>query len=78
MVPETLGHDVVRMIREMERKEGTPLDKKAKVIMTTSLSDPDNIIESFKANCDSYLIKPIRKTKLINEMKSLGIVVKEQ
>ena len=46
--------------------------------MTTSLSDPDNIIESFKANCDSYLIKPIRKTKLINEMKSLGIVVKEQ
>jgi two-component system chemotaxis response regulator CheY len=78
MVSETLGHDVVRMIREMERKEGTPLDKKAKVIMTTSLSDPDNIIESFKANCDSYLIKPIRKAKLINEMKSLGIVVKEQ
>ena len=75
MVPETLGHDVVRMIREMERKEGIPLEKKAKVIMTTSLSDPDNIIESFKASCDSYLIKPIRKAKLINEIKSLGISI---
>ena len=75
MVPETVGHDVVRMIREMERKEGIPLEKKAKVIMTTSLSDPDNIIESFKANCDSYLIKPIRKAKLFNEMKSLGISI---
>jgi len=75
MVPETVGHDVVRMIREMERKEVIPLEKKAKIIMTTSLSDPDNIIESFKANCDSYLIKPIRKAQLINEMKSLGISI---
>jgi two-component system, chemotaxis family, chemotaxis protein CheY len=75
MVPETVGHDVVRMIREMERKEGIPLEKKAKVIMTTSLSDPDNIIESFKARCDSYLIKPIRKAKLISEIKSLGISI---
>jgi len=75
MVPGTFGHDVVRMIREMERKEDIPLEKKAKVIMTTSLSDPDNIIESFKADCDSYLIKPIRKAKLINEIKSLGISI---
>jgi len=78
MVPETLGHDVVRMIREMERKEGIPIEKKAKVVVTTSLSDPDNIIESFKANCDSYLIKPIRKAKLINEIKSLGISINSE
>jgi two-component system chemotaxis response regulator CheY len=75
MVPETLGHDVVRMIRETEIKEGIPLEKRAKVIMTTSLSDPDNIIEAFKANCDSYLIKPIRKAKLINELKALGLSI---
>ena len=30
MVPETVGHDVVRMIREMERKEGIPARKKSK------------------------------------------------
>jgi len=75
MVPETLGHDVVRLIREVERKEGISLEKKAKVIVTSALSDPDNIIEAFKADCDSYLIKPIRKAKLINEIKSLGISI---
>jgi two-component system, chemotaxis family, chemotaxis protein CheY len=75
MVPETVGHDVVRKIREMEKKDGIPFERKAKIIMTTSLSDPDNIIESFKANCDSYLIKPIRKSKLIHEIKSLGISI---
>lgn len=75
MVPETLGHDVVRLIREVERKEGIPYENKAKVIVTSALSDPENIIEAFKANCDSYLIKPIRKAKLINEIKTLGIPI---
>jgi len=74
MVPEIQGHDVLKMIRETEQKEGIPDEKKAKVIMTTSLSDSENIIESFKARCDSYLIKPIRKNKMINEIKSLGLL----
>jgi two-component system chemotaxis response regulator CheY len=74
MVPEIQGHDVVRMIREMEQNENIPFEKRAKVIITSSLSDAENIIESFKAAGDSYLIKPIRKTKLINEIKSLGLL----
>ena len=74
MVPEIQGHDVVRMIRETEKKEKIPSEKRAKVIVTTSLSDAENIIESFKAACDSYLIKPIRKAKLIGEIQSLGLL----
>jgi two-component system chemotaxis response regulator CheY len=73
MVPEIQGHDVLRMIRETEQKEGISSEERAKVIMTTSLSDAENIIESFKAACDSYLIKPIRQAKLINELNSLGL-----
>ncbi len=72
MVPEIQGHDVVRMIRETEQKEEIPHERRAKIIMTTALSDAENIIDSFKAACDSYLIKPIRKAKLLNEIKSLG------
>jgi two-component system, chemotaxis family, chemotaxis protein CheY len=74
MVPEIQGHDVLRLIRETEQKAGIPIEQKAKIIMTTSLSDAENIIEAFKATCDSYLIKPIRKAKLINEIESLGLV----
>ena len=73
MVPEIQGHDVLRLIRETEQKEGIPIEQKAKIIMTTSLSDAENIIEAFKATCDSYLVKPIRKAKLINEIESLGL-----
>jgi two-component system chemotaxis response regulator CheY len=75
MVPEMDGHDVVRMIRETEQKEKITSENRAKVIVTTSLSDAENIIESFKAACDSYLIKPIRKAKLLSEIKSLGLLI---
>jgi two-component system chemotaxis response regulator CheY len=61
MVPEIQGHDVVRMIRETEQKENISFEKKAKIIMTTSLSDAENIIKSFRATCHSYLVKPVRK-----------------
>ncbi len=74
MVPEIQGHDVLKMIRETEQKEHISIENKAKIIMTTSLSDPENIIEAFKATCDSYLIKPIRKDKLIHDLKSLGLL----
>jgi two-component system chemotaxis response regulator CheY len=73
MVPEIHGREVLRMIREAEQKKGISSEERAKIIMTTALSDAGNIIESFKAACDSYLIKPIEKGKLINEIKSLGL-----
>jgi two-component system chemotaxis response regulator CheY len=75
MVPEILGQDVVRIIRETEQKEKISSEKRTKIIITSSLSDAENIIESFKAACDSYLIKPIRKAKLINEIKGLGFLI---
>ena len=42
--------------------------------MAASLSGAENIIESFKASCDSYLMIPIRKNKLISEINSLGLL----
>lgn len=74
MVPEIHGREVLRLIRETEQKKGISRDERTKIIMTTALSDAGNIIESFKAACDSYLIKPIEKGKLISEIKSLGLL----
>ncbi|HTZ38802.1 MAG TPA: response regulator [Syntrophales bacterium] len=74
MVPDIHGRDVLRMIREAERKKGISNEARARIIMTTALSDAGNIIESFKAACDSYLIKPIEKGKLIGEIQSLGLL----
>ncbi len=72
MVPEVHGKDVLRAIRELERQKGVPEYKRARCVMTTSLGDSANIIESFHARCDAYLIKPIDRKKLTNTLQNLG------
>ena len=44
-----------------------------KVIMTTALGDSKNIMGSFSEGCEAYIVKPIRKQKLIEEMAKLGL-----
>ncbi len=73
MVPEIHGKDVLRMIRELEQQKGVPDYKRARCVITSSLSDSQNIIESFQAKCDAYLVKPIDRTKLANTLRDLGL-----
>lgn len=74
LVPDIHGREVLKMIREAEREKGVSHEDRAKIVMMTALGDAGNIIESFKAACDSYLIKPIEKTKLMGEIRSLGLL----
>jgi two-component system, chemotaxis family, chemotaxis protein CheY len=72
MVPEIHGRDVLKRIREIESQHGIPADRRSRAIMTTALSDAGNVVESFKSHCDAYLIKPIDRKTLINEIAALG------
>jgi len=40
--------------------------------MTTALSDAGNVTESFKSQCDAYLVKPIDRATLIREIAGMG------
>jgi two-component system chemotaxis response regulator CheY len=73
MVPEIHGRDVLQMIRKYENEMGVPYYRRAKIIMTSALGDAENIIDSFQSECDSYMIKPIDKKKLMKELERLGI-----
>ena len=78
MMPEVSGIDVLRTIRKMEQERGIPPDKGVKVIMTTALNDADVIMESFDARCDGYIVKPIRKETLFEEIENLGLMVRDK
>lgn len=41
--------------------------------MTTALDDSKSIFGAFKTGCEAYLIKPIRKETLLEEMQNLGL-----
>ena len=74
MMPEVNGIEVLKSIRKMEEKRGIAPDQGVKVIMTTAMNDADVIMEAFNARCDGYIVKPIRKDKLFEEIESLGLI----
>ena len=76
-MPGVDGHEVVRRIRKLEEHQGITRAAGAKVIMTTSASDSENVMKAFgKGACDAYLIKPIDHEKLISELVKLSLIPK--
>ena len=74
MMPEMDGHSALRKIRELEEKHGILLENGATVVMTTALSDPANLFNAFREQCDSYLVKPIDVRKLIDYLRQAKLI----
>jgi len=73
MLPEMDGQEALKEIRELEKENKISKKLMVKVIMTTALGDPRNVVKAYNEGAaDSYLVKPIDKTKLVEEIKKLG------
>jgi two-component system chemotaxis response regulator CheY len=74
MMPKMDGHEALKRLRELEREMGVKPSAEAKVIMTSVLEDPKNVIEAYYGGAaTSYLIKPIDREKLEEELVRLGL-----
>jgi two-component system chemotaxis response regulator CheY len=75
MMPELDGQEALKEIREMEKERSIREADRAKVIMTTALDDPRNVVESlYKGGADSYVVKPIDSKHLLQEIKNFGLL----
>lgn len=74
MMPELDGQEVLRNIRQIEKDKNILGSDSVKIIMTTALDDKDNIKTAFKEQCESYLIKPISKSKLLKILTDLELL----
>ncbi|BEH10725.1 MULTISPECIES: response regulator [Geobacter] len=75
MMPNMDGHEALEQIREIEREMGLNGAQEVKVIMTTALDDPKNVVEAFyRGGATSYLVKPITKQRLMKEIRSHGLL----
>ena len=74
MMPQMDGIEALKAIRNLEKERGiTGLDT-VKVIMTTAKGQSQDIFDAFNTGCEAYLIKPIRKPDLIDEIRKLGLL----
>lgn len=74
MMPKKDGQTVLKEIRQFEEEHNITGLGGVKVIMTTALNDPKNILEAFKSQCEAYIPKPISKHKLLEEMRALNLI----
>jgi two-component system chemotaxis response regulator CheY len=75
MMPHIDGQQALKEIRKIEKEKNVPVSQEVKVIMTTALDDPRNVVESlYKGGATSYIIKPIDKKKLVDEIRKLGLL----
>ena len=74
MMPNINGREALKAIRQIESEYGIDGLDGVKVIMTTALGDSKNIVGSFREGCEAYIVKPVEKDKLLEEMANLGLV----
>ena len=74
MIPQMDGHDVLRAIRQIEKEYKINKSSCAKVIVITTLSDFNNIANAFRADCQGYLVKPVGKDDLLEQIQKLGLL----
>jgi len=75
-MPDMSGIDVLIAIRNIEKEKGISKDRQCKVMMVTATADQDVVIGSVKAGCNTYIVKPFDRTRVVEKLKSLGFKVK--
>jgi two-component system, chemotaxis family, chemotaxis protein CheY len=75
MMPCLDGIEVLKKIREKEKKMlRSHSDDRAKIIMTSAVTQKEKVVIAIKEGCDTFIVKPIIKQKLIFEMRNLGFL----
>jgi two-component system chemotaxis response regulator CheY len=75
LMPGTDGHAALKKIVEMQFSAGIDQDKKAKVIMLSSLSDPENILTAqFDEGADIYITKPYEPEIVVESLANLNLI----
>lgn len=74
MMPKVDGLKALKAIRQLEKQQNIPADKRVKVIMTTALHDAEMVQESFMTGSEAYAAKPIDTAKFIEVMRNLELI----
>ena len=75
MMPEMNGQEALRRIRALEKSKGVSAANEVKIVMTTALDDPKNVVEAYyKGGATSYVPKPIDKQLFIQLLKNLDVL----
>ena len=74
LLPGMSGIEAVSRMRAAEEQRGIYSNGGVKIRMTTAVEETEDVVESFKALCDAYLIKPIDAGQMLHRLQFLGLI----
>jgi len=77
LMPEVDGIMALKKIRQLEAQKGVGPEKRSKIIMTSAVSDKKYVVAAVQANCSGFLVKPIDKGRLFDEIRKHGFDIPE-
>ena len=74
VMPRMEGNEAVKRIRSVENKLGVGEEERSKILMISSQAERETVVQSLEVGADWYLVKPVDRTKLMEELVKLGLV----
>ncbi|MCP4215510.1 MAG: response regulator [bacterium] len=75
MMPKMNGHEALKKIRHIEKISGLQMEDEVKVIMTTVLDAPGDMVKAYyHGGCTAYLTKPMDREKLVDILIEFGLI----
>lgn len=75
MMPNIDGQEALVKIRSLEKTLGVASRNEVSVVMISALDTPKTVVESlYRSAATSYIIKPIEKEKVVDEIRKLGLI----
>ncbi len=79
VMPNSDGQQALREIREIEKEMGIAQKDGVKIIVVSGLDDNREIHDAFfLGNATSYMMKPVRRQILLEEVENLGLSLNER
>ncbi len=74
MMPEMDGQQTLQEMRKIEDTYGIEGLDRVKVVMTTAVDSRVSIMDAFRSGCEAYLVKPVTKQKLYEQLEKLELI----
>lgn len=73
-MPGGSGQDLLKEIRLVEDQAAVPPELRAKVLMASGRSEPEQVKASFFNGSDGFLVKPVDPERLTRKLRELALI----
>ncbi len=73
-MPGGSGQDLLKEIRQLEEQLEVPVELRAKVLMASGRSEPEQVKASFYNGSNGFLVKPVEPERLTRKLRELALI----